>query len=86
MSFAAVLTGDLISSSAAAPADVDRLMHRLSGAAEQAARSLGTDPPRFTRFRGDGWQIIVSPAPLYLRTTAALLSALPPLGILPASP
>ena len=76
MSVAAVLTGDLVDSTAAPPADVDRLMHRLETAAQKAARALGTDPPRFTRFRGDGWQIVVSPAALYLRTTAVLLSGL----------
>ena len=76
MSVAAVLTGDLVDSTAAPPADVDRLMHRLETAAQKAARALGTDPPRFTRFRGDGWQIVVAPAALYLRTTAVLLSGL----------
>jgi hypothetical protein len=77
----AVLTGDLVASSAATPADVDRLMQRLATTAQEAARSLGTDPPRFTRFRGDGWQTIVSPAPLCLRITAALLTGLRASGI-----
>ena len=76
MPLAAVLTGDLVASTAASPADVDRLMHRLDTAAQDAARALGADDPRFTRFRGDGWQIVVSPAPLYLRITAVLLSGL----------
>ena len=76
MPLAAVLTGDLVASTAASPADVDRLMHRLDTVAQDAARALGADDPRFTRFRGDGWQIVVSPAPLYLRITAVLLSGL----------
>ena len=76
MPHVAVLTGDIISSRQAPVTEVDRLMHRLDAAAQETARALGTDPPRFTRFRGDGWQIVVSPAALYLRTTAVLLSGL----------
>jgi hypothetical protein len=76
MPLAAVLTGDLVASTSAPPAEVDRVMHRLDTTVQEAARALGTDNPRFTRFRGDGWQIVVSPAPLYLRITAVLLSGL----------
>lgn len=66
----AVLTGDLIASTQA-PDHLAQAMAAL--AAATAAFSAFTDlPPRFTRFRGDGWQCVV-PAGCALR--AALVVA-----------
>ena len=76
MSHVAILTGDFVASSTAPAADVDRLMHWLATALQDAARDLHLNPTRFTRFRGDGWQAIIDPAPLYLRTVTHLLAGL----------
>ncbi len=54
---AAVLTGDLIGSTAADPARVDRTMAMLEQHAGLISKNANADF-RFTRFRGDGWQIL----------------------------
>lgn len=59
MNVSAVLTGDLVSSSAAEPAAVERAMRTL----EDGAARIGSwtqDDTRFTRSRGDGWQIVLA--------------------------
>lgn len=76
MSHVAILTGDLVASSAAPPAQVDRLMGWLASTMQDVEKSLDIEPTRFTRFRGDGWQAIIDPAPLYLRAVAHLLAGL----------
>lgn len=48
----AILTGDLVQSTQATQRQLDATMHLL----QDAARQIGDDT-RFTRFRGDGWQI-----------------------------
>lgn len=73
----AVLTGDLVSSTKAGPHAVDRSMDLLAQAAGDIARWPISEADRignthFTRFRGDGWQILVSAGAFGLR--AALLS------------
>jgi hypothetical protein len=72
----AVLTGDLIASTQAGTPAVDRAMAVLSAAAEEIAgwhlaENVAVGDTYFTRFRGDGWQIVVSIADFGLR--AALL-------------
>lgn len=67
----AVLTGDLIASTAAAPAMVDRAMQALSEAARTLGNWAGHDT-RFTRFRGDGWQLYLAKPRLTLRATLFL--------------
>ncbi|WP_425050217.1 hypothetical protein [Psychromarinibacter sp. S121] len=55
----AVLTGDLVASRKASRAQAERAMAALS----EAARDFGTSRKmdlRFTRFRGDGWQVYLS--------------------------
>lgn len=66
----AILTGDLIASTHA-PDRLARAMALLGGVADDLGQ-LSQIAPRFTRFRGDGWQCMV-PAGLALR--AALLVA-----------
>lgn len=73
----AVLTGDLVASTEATPGIVDRSMGILAAAAaEIAAWPVGENSyvgnTRFTRYRGDGWQILVSVGAFGLR--AALLT------------
>lgn len=64
----AVLTGDLIASTTLPPARAD--------AAMAALRAATTPDHRFTRFRGDGWQVLLATPGqalcLALRLTAAL--------------
>ncbi len=52
----AVLTGDLIGSTGAGPDAVDRAMRALADTAAQLSQEAESDT-RFTRFRGDGWQV-----------------------------
>ena len=51
-------------------------MDALSEAARGAAAWTPGSEARFTRFRGDGWQVHVSAPPLALRTALALVAAL----------
>lgn len=51
----AVLTGDLVDSTAAAPARTDAAMRLLTACATDI-----DDNTRFSRFRGDGWQMYLS--------------------------
>ncbi len=61
-SFAAILTGDLVNSTQAPVQTVDATMQRIATTA-----ALIDEDTRFTRFRGDGWQI-------YLRNAGQCLS------------
>ena len=72
---AAILTGDLIGSTLADVGDVDRAMDALSKAAYQISFWAGTDT-RFTRFRGDGWQLYLADPRLILRATLLLIARL----------
>lgn len=78
----AVLTGDLIRSRSADPDTVNTAIRALEAAAADFGRAWSFDP-RFTRFRGDGWQMLlpqparVLDACLYM--AARLRSAVPPL-------
>lgn len=72
----AILTGDLVRSSRAAPAAVARAMGLLGDiAAEIAAWAPGSDA-RFTRFRGDGWQMHLARPALALRAALRTLAGL----------
>ncbi|MFG5380187.1 hypothetical protein [Yoonia sp. R2-816] len=55
----AVLTGDLIKSRQASTAAVDATLKALGDAAATFGTVWGLDL-RFTRFRGDGWQVVLS--------------------------
>lgn len=71
----AVLTGDLIESSAY-PADaIERAFAALSRAAEDAASWHGA-PLSLTRNRGDGWQVCLARPELALRTALFLRARL----------
>ena len=73
---ACVLTGDIIGSSRSPHMNVDAAMATLSQAADhfERWRPRGT-LPRFTRYRGDGWHMVISDparalrAAMYLRAT-----------------
>ena len=57
MTLAAVLTGDLIGSTGVEVARVEHTMAVLANASELVAHAA---PTRFTRYRGDGWQIYLA--------------------------
>lgn len=72
----AVLTGDLVGSTDADPRDVDRAMAVLAETAAWIAgwrvtENIPVGDTRFTRHRGDGWQVLINAARFGLR--AALL-------------
>lgn len=71
----AVITGDLIGSSKAAPEALDRVFPVLSAAAARIEPWHGA-PLRLTRFRGDGWQCLLARPVLALRSCLYLLAAL----------
>lgn len=71
----AVLTGDLIKSRAAAADDVDRAMATLAATAALIDRMYDT-ATRFTRFRGDGWQIVLHQPMHCLAVAIQLFAAL----------
>ena len=75
MNSSVVLTGDLIGSTKASLEAVDQAMAALAGAADESSLWVGADT-RFTRFRGDGWQIHLANPKLVLRATLLLLARL----------
>ncbi len=69
----AVITGDLIASRKADPAQIKRSMDALQGAAAALKLLCGHDL-RFTRYRGDGWQVYLN-SPSQALTAALLMHA-----------
>lgn len=80
----AVLTGDLIGSTRAPVVAQEASMACLAAMAGRIALWPGGLPPRFTRHRGDGWQI-VAPATFGLRAALVLTAALRARPDLPAT-
>jgi hypothetical protein len=78
----AVLTGDLIGSTGHPVADVDAAMQTIRLASANAGRwhKIPHDT-RFTRFRGDGWQIVLAEPRLSLRTAIVIQGSLLALGM-----
>jgi hypothetical protein len=76
----AVLTGDLIASQRAGPEVVERAMQCLKSSANDLSKILRVDT-RFTRFRGDGWQIMLGNAGHALRACLIILADLRASGI-----
>lgn len=73
---AAILTGDLVDSTEAAPGVLERAMAELAGAAEGIAGWPDAADTRFTRFRGDGWQLRVRDPARGLRAALVLTARL----------
>lgn len=69
----AVLTGDLVNSTQTDPAIVEQAFQALADAAEVASAFSADHPVRVERYRGDGWQSLISDPRYALR--AALLFA-----------
>ena len=77
----AVLTGDLIASTQAGADATEATMSRLAGLVDGIGRWSHTDPrftqdPRFSRARGDGWQIALTNASSGLRAALFILAGL----------
>jgi len=75
----AVLTGDLIGSTTLARGDVERAFSALTEAAKAIGGWQGS-PTRFSRSRGDGWQLYLARAELALRAALVLRAALAAAG------
>lgn len=78
----AVLTGDLVDSTRHPPETTDAAMLALRELAHEV-KGWQTPPrdTRFTRFRGDGWQIVLHDARLSLRAAVVLQGRLIALGL-----
>jgi len=70
----AVITGDIIGSTKAGPARTDRAIAVLAETAHEISNWLHHDT-RFTRFRGDGWQIYFAGQPGLVFRASLLLAA-----------
>jgi hypothetical protein len=80
--YVAVITGDIVASSAYPVEKVEAAMQALRRTAGEI--SAWRTPPfntRFTRFRGDGWQIVLSQTRRSLRATVVLQAKLIALGL-----
>lgn len=68
----AVITGDLVASTTLPDSRLDAAMSAL----HHAARHLGPDELHFTRFRGDGWQVLIHRPGRALRIALSLSATL----------
>ncbi|MEO8243950.1 MAG: hypothetical protein ABI832_16730 [bacterium] len=75
MNVAAILTGDLIGSTLASNEALVGAMDSLAAAAETLSKWYGYNT-RFTRFRGDGWQVYLDSPNHILRATLLLWASL----------
>jgi len=86
----AVLTGDLVASTEASPHSIDRAMEVLSAAATDIAdwhitENTAVEATRFTRYRGDGWQILVPLGHFGLRAALSMYARLAGVPGLPST-
>jgi hypothetical protein len=72
--FGAVLLGDLIRSSRKDPETVDATMRELVQAVGSLGKIAGEN--HFTRFRGDGWQLVTLRPEISLRIALAMIARL----------
>ncbi len=79
-SMIAALTGDLVNSRKAEPAAMDHAIRILSDTARDLSTMTGSDT-RFTRFRGDGWQLVLGRAGWVLRACLLIVADLRASGI-----
>lgn len=74
MSIHAVISGDIIRSTQHGTSVTDAAIRCLHRTAQQLEE--WTDATRFTRFRGDGWQLFIADPSLALHSTISLLANL----------
>ncbi len=70
------MTGDLIGSTRAAPGALERAMAVLAATAREIAGWPPGADTRFTRFRGDGWQLCVADSAFGLRAALTAIARL----------
>jgi hypothetical protein len=73
---AAILTGDLIGSTRVAPSALEAAMGLLAEAAREVSAWTSGPDSRFTRYRGDGWQMHVAEPGRALRAALFLAARL----------
>ena len=78
--FMAVLTGDLVASQKSGTEKAERAMQQIMASASDLAGITQHDT-RFTRFRGDGWQILLTNAGHALRACLIILADLRASGL-----
>ncbi|MBU2936271.1 MULTISPECIES: hypothetical protein [Pacificibacter] len=71
----AVLTGDIVGSTALGPEKLERAFDALRDCAEMQAEWMG-ESLHFTRHRGDGWQVALAEPKYALRSALAFRAAL----------
>lgn len=71
----AVLTGDIVGSTALGPEKLERAFDALKDCAEMQAEWMG-ESLHFTRHRGDGWQVALAEPKYALRSALAFRAAL----------
>jgi hypothetical protein len=76
----AVLTGDLVDSQKAGIDTVERAMQQIMASAHDLTDFTRTDT-RFTRFRGDGWQVLLTNPGYLLRACLIILADLRASGL-----
>lgn len=82
MTHIAVLTGDLVASTASPPRKVDAAMQAIRAAAAEIGNwQTPQKDTRFTRFRGDGWQFCLAEPRLSLRAAVVLQGGLVAMGL-----
>ncbi|MBU2867938.1 hypothetical protein [Pacificibacter marinus] len=75
----AVLTGDIVGSTALGPEKLERAFDALKDCAETQAEWMG-ESLHFTRHRGDGWQVALAEPKYALRSALMFRAALRSLG------
>jgi hypothetical protein len=81
----AVLTGDLVKSTEAGTGPTNAALDRVNGVAAIIRRWPGNGSGHFTRFRGDGWQILIPRPSLAFRALICVHAALRAAEDLPIS-
>lgn len=76
----AVLTGDLVGSTALGPEKVEQAFAALENCAHMQAEWMGGQSLHFTRHRGDGWQVALEEPKYALRSALCFRACLRALG------
>lgn len=76
----AVLTGDIVASGKIGANDLEAALARISSTAADLSEMADAET-RFTRFRGDGWQVVLRTAQLALRAPLMVLADLRASGL-----
>lgn len=81
----AVLTGDLVKSQRYAPEVISRALDAVEAVARHHFDSTFDFPPKFTRFRGDGWQFVMGNVPRALSLAVQIQATLKGASDLPST-